>query len=80
MVLGVLEYWSVGRTVKAQGGLIGGFLLLHRSITPDFLLFACEYYLAKSIDSFKLVICLSGGLVDVRGSSIWRKTVQGECG
>jgi len=40
----------------------------------------CEYYLTKRIDSFKLIFCFSGGFVDVRGGSIWRKAIQGERG
>ncbi len=80
VVLGVLECWKDFRGLRGAEKGFPNTPLLHRSITPDLLTFTCEYYLTRSIDSFKLVICLSGGLVDVRGSSIWRKTVQGECG
>jgi hypothetical protein len=34
VVLGVLEYWSVGRTVEVQRGLTAVFPLLHYFIAP----------------------------------------------
>jgi hypothetical protein len=78
--IGVLECWKDCRGAAWIDSGVPITPLLHRPSTPDLLIFTCEYYLTKSIDSFILLYCLSGGLLDVRGGSIWRKAVQGECG